>query len=213
MYSWFMILNISSDRVVSISQWSRDVLPYGELEKHLPDFLDNNLDVHKSIIKNILIINGPWSFTNLRIVTLALNTYNMLHDFSYQYISINKIDFYHALYVWWKCKKNCIMYIWQKKNFRLVDCEHKTYHKIHLDDIATSVQWLSDNRFVDDMVAEWKEAIEKCLEAVFPAGSIDDRIYTIFWWEEAHIRDVLWNNLHADKMIEPYYMIDANIDK
>ncbi len=38
-----MLLHISTDRIIFIDGDKREVLPYGELEKNLPDFLYSHL--------------------------------------------------------------------------------------------------------------------------------------------------------------------------
>jgi hypothetical protein len=89
-------VNISSDRIIFHDSYEQWELPYGELEKVVPDFLYAH--VVPSSDRAMIILNGPGSFTNLRIVTLALNTMNTLHDFSWTFYSITKIDWYAQLF-------------------------------------------------------------------------------------------------------------------
>ena len=101
-------------------------MPYGELEKNLPDFLYSHLPTKVGLDQGsrVTVINGPGSFTNLRIATLALNTFNMLHDFSVDFVSVGKIEWYGLLRVARNdIKRYCLMYIGQKKNFWVVDLE------------------------------------------------------------------------------------------
>lgn len=198
-----MILHISSDRIIYISWDQRDILPYGELEKNLPDFLEKNI-WHTA--KEILIINWPGSFTNLRILTLALNTYNMLHGFIFAYTSISKIDFYKLLYTQKIISQRyCVMYIGQRKNFWWVDCGTGECKKIHLDTIKEYTDTNSNNRFIDEMVAEWKQTMDELL------GAENIVMYTTSIDHEKLVRELMLD-LMSTQMLEPNYMIEANID-
>ena len=166
-------------------------MPYGELEKNLPDFLYQHLPALAGLDQGsrVAVINGPGSFTNLRIATLALNTFNMLHDFSLDFVSIGKIE--HFMLEKREKKKDirryCVMYIGQKKNFWVVDLERFAQGsgtrekelditdgivKLHIDTLKDYVDTLGDDWFVDEMVAEGKEM----MDSVF--GEEGYRMYT-----------------------------------
>lgn len=188
-------------------------MPYGELEKNLPDFLYSHLPTKVGLDQGsrVTVINGPGSFTNLRIATLALNTFNMLHDFSVDFVSIWKIDWYKNILVTSNqslVTRYCLMYIGQKKNFWVVDLSGQQsvassqlmegVVKLHVDDLKEYVDKLGDDWFVDEMVAEGKEM----MDGIFGEG----------WYKMYIFREEELGDERSMKLLEPNYMIDANID-
>ncbi len=211
-----MLFHISTDRIIFISWSERIILPYGELEKNLPDFLYQYLPAKADLDQGsrITVINGPWSFTNLRIATLALNTYNMLHDFFLDFVSIWKVDLYNSEFKNQnlKLKRYCVMYIGQKKNFWVVDLanakndkmtewQNDGIVKLHVDKLKEYVDALGDNWFVDEMVAEGKEM----MDSIF-----GEEGYKMYKFDE-NDKMTEWQN-DGVKLLEPNYMIEANID-
>lgn len=200
-----MLLNISSDRIIFTREKEKIILPYGELEKNLPEFLYTHIGVNAK--QTIVVVNGPWSFTNLRIATLALNTMNMLHNFPIIFSSISKISYLQHLYdVWWSPWRYCIMYIWQKKRYRVVDIASKEHitdesssaiKKVHIDELSQYIHTLEDTWFVDELVAEWKETMNQIF---------GENEYRVFQYEVLPTLQIVW-----EKMIDPNYMISANI--
>lgn len=106
------------------------------------------------------------------------------------------------------------MYIWQKKNFWLVDLEKVQWHdsktimyspdivkKIHIHDIIDVVSYLDWSWFVDEVVAEAKETFD----LVFGQGR-----YDLFSFQNHVLVDIPY--ISYATMIEPQYLIEANID-
>ncbi len=218
MFSYItMLLNISSDRIIFKSAHEHIILPYWELEKEISTLLYQHIP---TTTEKLIVINGPWSFTNLRIATLALNTYNMLHNFPINFVNVSKIERYQLLYsnsmMEWQhnriIARYCIMYIGQKKNFWIVDLaktkndgmvewHHDGVVKIHVDEMKEYVDSLGNNWFVDEMVAEGKETIDRLF---------GEWKYSMYQFIDTD-RTTEWQN-NETKMIDPNYMIDANID-
>lgn len=213
-----MLLHISTDRIIFITWWQRIILPYGELEKHLPEFLYQYLSAKADLDQGsrCTVINGPGSFTNLRIATLALNTYNMLHDFCLDFVSVGKIERYNSEFRTQnsELKRYCVMYIGQKKNFWVVDLEkvdssqsivnrENWIVKLHVDNLKGYIDTIGDDWFVDEIVAEWKEM----MDAIFGEGKY--KMYSFMEHYELWIMNYEWKTV---KLLEPNYMIEANID-
>lgn len=215
-----MLLNISTDRITFMNGEDRIVLPYGDLEKSVSDFLYS--PAFAAVKSQLVVINWPWSFTNLRIVTLALNTYNMLHEFPIDFVSISKIDRYKAEFEAQKSgvKRYCLMYIGQKKNFWIVDLSIKSGEwviknkkdssatplndaivKVHVDQLKDHVATLWDEWFVDEMVAEGKEMIDEVL---------GENLYDMYAFED-ELRETR-DDQKITKLLEPNYMIEANVN-
>jgi tRNA A37 threonylcarbamoyladenosine modification protein TsaB len=60
-----MFINLSSDKVEIFIGGNNIVLEKNKLEKQLPTLLNNILK--QTSIKNIYILNGPGSFTTIRV--------------------------------------------------------------------------------------------------------------------------------------------------
>lgn len=208
-----MLFHISTDRIIFINWGERVILPYGELEKNLPDFLYKHLSANADLDQGsrVTVINGPGSFTNLRIATLALNTYNMLHNFWLDFVSIGKIE--HFVLEKREKKKDirryCLMYIGQKKNFWVVDLERSEQGivnldaivKLHVDNLKEYVDKLGDDWFVDEMVAEGKEMMDSLF---------GEEGYMMYSFEENYELQI--TNYESVKLLVPNYMIDSNIE-
>lgn len=238
-----MFINISSDRIFALQWKNRHELPYGELEKNLPQFLyeSKRLGFHGAECDmpprqwgRVVVLNGPWSFTNLRIATLALNTFNTLHDFVVPFVSVDKITWYKMLYKQGKVARYCVMYIGQKKHVWVVDLkivhverteqweviidedgENKVqqlggrgWKKVHIDHLAEEVVQCWDDWFVDEVVAEWKETFDRCFGKEDGSG-----IYQMYCVVQEDIDLFLQDGeqFPHEKMLVPNYMIAANV--
>lgn len=82
----------------------------------------------------MLILNGPWWFTNLRVGTLVVNLLQELIPELIVY-SITKVTLYRYLYEQWFLPQYCYMYIWQKKNIRYYDLKAGTYETQTVADV------------------------------------------------------------------------------
>lgn len=235
-----MFVNISSDRIYFMYQGKREVLPFSDLEKTVPWFLYTKfsetlgIDPH-SLSKNqlpieVFVLNWPWSFTDIRIGTLALNAYNMLLGFPLEFFSVNKLQRYKILYIQKKVSQYCLMYIWQKKNYWLVDLEklpedivfssdkndfalpkNQTYiQKISLVNLWSVLQELPKwTWFIDELIEDAKERVESiCEENNLP--------YTQYMFSEEDISLVKEYLIEKkipikEKLLPANYMIEANI--
>ncbi len=115
-------MNISLDSII-IDTWDkyRIVLPRDYVEKSLWKEL---VELHKKIwFQNVIVLNWPGGFTNLRVGTLCLNILNTLLENKLSFYDISKIDLYKMAYEKWFLPKYWIIYIWQKRNLRLRNFE------------------------------------------------------------------------------------------
>lgn len=129
--SHIVLINISSDYILISHQGGRNKVPRGDLEIHLPKVM-HELFVQDHIWNEIYVINGPGSFTNLRIGCLVLN---MLKDFipDLKLYTIAKYDLYTRLYELWCVPSRGLMYIGQQKNGRICDLKEQTREKENID--------------------------------------------------------------------------------
>lgn len=113
-----LFLNISSDKIHAVVNGKETTIEHGDLEKTIAGFLYQQKE-----ITQVFLINGPGSFTNLRIATLALNMYNFLHNGVAEFYSIDKLSLYKKLYQLNIVPRFGYIYIGQKKNRRKIDFE------------------------------------------------------------------------------------------
>ena len=57
-----LFLNISADKIHCIAEEKESFIEHGDLEKTIADFLYQQNDITK-----VFVLNGPGSFTNIRI--------------------------------------------------------------------------------------------------------------------------------------------------
>ena len=201
-----LFLNISSDNVV-VSDWEvKDFLHRNDVEKILwPKLVQL---IPKWNYENVLVLNWPWGFTNLRVWTLCLNILNTLYENQLNFFDISKIDLYKKLYDKWFLPKNWVIYIWQKRNIWLRDFEINEkvwqYSFDKLDEIAT-VPIFFDEVYDDNYYPDWVKN--------------DSKIKIYFDWDNLNIdyfnkiiksplREL---NLISIKSVSPNYMIDPSI--
>jgi hypothetical protein len=116
------------------------------LERKFPDILKNITTKFKDITK-FVIINGPWSFTTIRICTLSFNLLNSLNNNKYTFSSISKIELYQHLYDSNFLPQYGFIFIWQRKNVWLYDFKKKEYIVYLIEKIKD----FSDEYFIDKM--------------------------------------------------------------
>lgn len=134
-----LFLNISTDKIHCVANGHETLIEHGDLEKTVADFLYKQENLTKA-----LVINGPGSFTNLRIATLALNLYNFLHKLNVEFYTIDKLSLYKKLYQHNIIPRTGYIYIGQKRNRRKIDLESMSHEM---------TQDLSDeNAFVDEVL-------------------------------------------------------------
>lgn len=201
-----LFMNISSDEVV-ISDWEmNDFLHRNDVEKTLgPKLVEL---VHEWLYKNIMVLNWPGWFTNLRVGTLCLNILNAVLESPVSIYDISKIDLYKKVYEKWILPKLWIIYIGQKRNIWLWDFEKN--EKIW--------QYSFD---------ELKEKIES---SIFLDEVADKNYYPVWLNKQTKVRILFdWDKLNIDycgkittfslnelvenpsNIITPNYMMDPSI--
>lgn len=152
--SYSLFINISLENIVLSSDDQYIVIPRGDLEMNLPKALyDYFSKQDKSISEfSVYVLNGPGSFTNLRIGCLCVNMLKELME-----IQGKKIHLYH------QDKKNLyrilsqkgflvstgIMYIGQRKNFWVGDLQSDTMQLKAVDKTNASGFFLGKNFWID----------------------------------------------------------------
>jgi len=116
-------MNISIDSVITYT-WDKYwiIIPRDHVEELLWKELINLY--REKWFDNVIILNWPGWFTNLRVGTLCLNILNTLLENQFNFYDISKIDLYKKAYEKWFLPRYWVIYIWQKRNIRLRDFEN-----------------------------------------------------------------------------------------
>lgn len=138
--------NISADKIQFVVDGKETLIENGDLEKSIAAFLYEQKEITK-----VFVINGPGSFTNLRITTLALNMYNFLHEGKADYYTIDKLTLYQKLYHKKFLPRYSYIYIGQRKNRRKIDLETMEHETVQIAEHAEQMQ--QSDCFVDQTFA------------------------------------------------------------
>ena len=163
---------------------------------------------------NVVVLNGPWGFTNLRVGTLCLNILNTLLENQLNFYDISKIDLYKEAYEKWFLLKYGVIYIWQKRNIRLRDFEKNEkiwqYSFNELKDLDEMKN--IENVFVEDV--EDKEYYPGWMNEYL-------KYHTLLNWTDIYLIDdkiADWKWISIDefglkplKSIAPNYMMEPSV--
>lgn len=208
-----IFINISSDSVLT-DTWDRYriSIPRDHVERLLWWELVN---LHREKwFDNIIVLNWPGGFTNLRVGTLCLNILNTLLENQLTFYDISKIDLYKKAHEKKFLPKYWVIYIWQKRNIRLRDFEGNKkiwqYSFNELEDLAEMKN--VDNVFIEDV--EDKEYYPEWMNKYF-------KYHTLLNWIDIYLIDdktADWKWISIDeldlkplKSIAPNYMMDPSI--
>lgn len=208
-----IFINISSDCIL-IDTWEkfRVVIPRNFVEKYLWKELVKLY--REKWFQNVVVLNWPGWFTNLRVGTLCLNILNTLLDNQLSFYDISKIDLFKHAYERWILPRYWIIYIWQKRNLRLRDLEKNEKIWQYSFDELKNVEELNsvDNVFIDNVddrnyYPEWMNKYVK--------------YHTLLDWDRIlFIEEKNYNkspilidelNLQAIKSIAPNYMMEPSV--
>lgn len=198
-----LFINISSDKVY-IGTGDKDIfMERNGIENVLWQQLIKLYEKYK--FKEILVLNGPWWFTNLRVATLCLNLLNTLVKNKIKIYDISKIDLYTHLYNNNLIPRRWVIYIWQRKNLRLYDFKNKEYSTETIENIKLDWEY-----FLDDVCEKlyYGDLNNKCLIKIRHA---QDGLELKYKSKKIQIKlkDLKLTPL---KQIQPNYMIDPKMN-
>ena len=201
-----LFMNISTDQVI-ISDGEMNIsLNRNDVEKVLwPKLVQL---VHEWNYENIIVLNWPGGFTNLRVGTLCLNILNTLLGNQLTFYDISKIDLYKKAYEKWFLPKYWVIYIWQKRNIRLRDFErNEKVWQFSFDELKEEID---SPIFLDEVIDEnyYPDYLNEY-----------SKVKTSFDWTNLSIdnNDKIINlyidelDLKPSKSIAPNYMMDPSI--
>ena len=208
-----IFINISSDSVLT-DTWDnyRISIPRDHVERLLWWELVN---LHRERwFDNVVVLNWPGGFTNLRVGTLCLNILNTLLENQLTFYDISKIDLYKKAYEKWYLPRYWVVYIWQKRNIRLRDFEKNEkiwqYSFNELKDLEEMKN--VEGVFIEDV--EDKEYYPEWMDKYL-------KHHTLLNWNDIDLIDdktANWNGISINeldlqplKSIAPNYMMDPSV--
>lgn len=208
-----MLINISSDHLYIYQDHNKIVIPRGNLEVQLPKTMNELMskwDFSKKF--EIYVINGPWSFTNLRVGCLVCNMiasiYHHTKHIDIWLYDISKLDLFGLLYEKGYLPRYGMIYIWQQKNYWKCDLDMMWWEKVTLADyLHDGTIDLSDifegDYFVDEV---WDRTFVN--EIWF--GWDEDNLTILISGKKVEIsmKDIPW--IQVEKLI-PNYILQPNI--
>ena len=147
-----IFMNISIDSVI-IDTWDnyRIVIPRDHVERLL--WWELIKLYRENWFDNVIVLNWPGGFTNLRVGTLCLNIFNTLLENKLTFYDISKINLYKRAYDKRFLPRYWVIYIWQKRNIRLWDFEKSEKMWQYSFNELENLQEMEDteNVFIEDV--------------------------------------------------------------
>ena len=207
-----IFMNISIDSVL-IDNWNkyRINIPRNDVEKLLWEEL---VKLHREIwFENVVVLNWPGGFTNLRVGTLCLNVLNTLLKNQLSFYDISKIDLYKKAYEKWFLPKYWVIYIGQKRNIWLRNFEKNEriwqYSFNELKDLEEmkEVEYV----FVEDI--EEQGYYPEWMDEYVKYHIVYDWNIVLIDWKNYDKNQILVDefNLRPLKSIAPNYMMEPSV--
>jgi len=207
-----IFINISSDSVLT-DTWDRYriSIPRDHVERLLWWELVN---LHREKwFDNVVVLNWPGGFTNLRVGTLCLNILNTLLENQLTFYGISKIDLYKKAHEKKFLPKYWVIYIWQKRNIWLRDFEKNEkiwqYSFNELKDLEEIKE--IKNVFIEDI--EEQEYYPEWMDEYIKYHIVYDwNIILIDWKNHDEYQISIGEfNSEALKSIAPNYMMEPSV--
>lgn len=208
-----IFMNISIDSVTTYT-WDNYgiIIPRDHVERLLWGELVNLY--RERWFENVVVLNWPGGFTNLRVGTLCLNLLNTLLENKLSFYDISKINLYKKAHEKWFLPKYWVIYIGQKRNVWLRDFEKNEkiwqYSFNDLEDLEEIKD--VDSVFVEDV--EDKEYYPEWMNKYL-------KYHVLLNWTDIYLVDdktANWNHISIDefnlkplKSIAPNYMMEPSV--
>lgn len=208
-----IFMNISIDSVTTYT-WDKYgiIIPRDHVERLLWGELVNLR--REKWFDNVIVLNWPGWFTNLRVGTLCLNLLNTLLENQLTFYDLSKIDLYKKFYDKWFLPKFWVIYIGQKRNIWLRDFEKNEkiaqYSFNELRDLDEMMD--AENVFIEDVQDDeyYPQRMNQYL-----------KYHTLLHWNDIYVVDnktANWYSISIDefdlkplKSIVPNYMMEPSV--
>ena len=204
-----MFINIATENIILYDRENTYIIPFHDVEQSLTKTCINSYK--KYLPDTIYVLNGPWSFTNLRVWSLVVNILLLLSQEKCKVCTIDKLSLYRSLMIKWFLPRYGYIFMWQRKNVRYYDFQGETYTVYSKSELSTITSSFGDsqdvNFFVDLFV--WQDFAEffawnsRMIGIVYREGNI----VLLFVWKEYTVTDLFF----PTQKMEPYYAMEPNI--
>lgn len=204
-FSFFLVLmflNISSDQIVCLTTWERHLLPYHDIERSFGPWLLDLIQKHTP--SSLYVLNGPGSFTTLRVCCLAINL--ITKQTPLPLFTCSKPDLFSSLSTTSDFPKIIAITIWQKKNCRLYDCSSKKEEKISFTERQEKDNLLIDP-IGDSELIWWQQYADRQIQ--FQRDS--EQQIVLASSEKNRPIDLTAPCRQAGELITPNYLIDPTM--
>ena len=193
----YLFFDISHRDIRIQRPWGEEILPFLDLERNFPGKLYKIFD-HFPDVKDIYVLNGPGSFTTLRIACLCLNLMQLWRKNTLHFHSLTKIDLFQYGYQQWVLPRYSLVWIGQAKNIWEVDLETGEREKVGKDEKMEREEDGGKQYFVDESIGEGYDA---------PYILCTDDWITLQYGEKILSLHTLWSE-KSEKYISPEYMVE-----
>ena len=195
------VVDISSDMVRVFTENTVEIFARNWVETSLSPRLVSLYREHP--VDQILVINGPGGFTNLRVWSLALSLLNALTWAKISFYSITKIDLYAYLVDKWFLPSQWAIYLGQKHNVWRYDFTQNISTQLRLESLPVEqdVPYFVD--FVSEASYWWEHAAY--MVDIWPGK---DALYITFAGNSVDIpfKDLMKD---ASPVVVPQYFVEA----
>lgn len=129
----FLLVDLSQRDICVMRPGGSQVLPFMDFERNFPTQMYKIFSRFPDIYE-VIVINGPGSFTTLRIGCLTLNLIQLRRKSTLRFHPITKKDLYIYAYQQGVLPRHGLMRIGQSKNARSCDLETGETTKIRMED-------------------------------------------------------------------------------
>lgn len=154
-----MFINISTDQVYIALDGKEYFFQRDDVEKRLWPKLIQLAKTND--FSDIVVLNWPWGFTNLRVGALCLNMLNKLFNERFTIYDLDKITLYRHLVQQGALPKKWILYIGQRKNIWDYDFETNSHKQVKKNELLPYID--QANYFLDlvyDTEYFWQETVK-----------------------------------------------------
>lgn len=203
-----MFINLATENIMLYDNSGTSILPFHDVEVALSDAC---ISSYRSYLPDVIyVLNGPGSFTNLRVGALIVNTLLLLSH-SVVLKSVDKLALYGCVVSQWLLPRYGYIFMWQRKNVWYYDFENSTYLVLSKSEIAAHIQHNTqdgqDSFFVDLFVgadfADFFQWHPLMVNFLFCEGEV----LVSFCGKECGVSDFFLSN----KKMDPYYAMEPNI--
>jgi hypothetical protein len=142
-----MLIHFSTDQLLLLSWTKTETIPFADIERVFPRVLHTWYSLYTPT--KITVINGPWSFTQLRVASIACNILNISQSMQIDFLDISKIDLYQKAMEVWHLPWVWVVFMGQRKKMWLIEIWNPEPRIVDEDTILSLIGWR--DYYVDSM--------------------------------------------------------------